>query len=198
MKRVIIYLTLLMLFGMHAQGQSFYRHPEIFYYPSPGPEKYYADKLDNEVSDNPGLQYRMHTGMMFISLYGFNSITSYVSPKLLIPVGTRSVFEVGTTFLSTSFPGDGSIDRRINSLVAYARGIYSVNEQMTVWGEVMKSINTGVFNESPNFESITMGMEYSITPNFRIGASITSQKGIDPFYPVAPYPGSYRYGPAWY
>lgn len=166
--------------------------------PAPGPEKYYADKLENGISDNPGLQYRLQTGMQFNSINGFNSISSWLSPKVLLPVNSKIMVEVGATYISTSLPGNEDFEnQRINDLITYARGIYSVNQNFTVYGQVAKSFMSKPGFENSDFQSIMMGMEYFITPNFRIGASITRQQGIDPFYMTSPYPNSFG-GSPWY
>ena len=193
MRRYLIILSLIIFGALSVSAQYDYRRPEIFYMPSPGPEKYYADKLDNGVSDNPGLQYRLQTGMHFSSISNFNVMTSWLSPKVLIPVNSKFMVEVGGMFSSSTLPGLGDHDsQHINSLITYARGIYSVNENFTIYGQVAKSLLKGQNSNINDFESITMGMEYYVTPNFRIGASITSQKGMDPFYLTSPYP--YNYG----
>lgn len=187
LKKIIISLFLIFsAIGLRAQYN--YSHPEIFQMLHLGPEKYYADKLDNGVSDNPGLQYRLQTGMHFSSLNGFNTASSWLSPKVLLPVNSKVMIEVGASFISTTFPGgEGSELQRINDLITYARGIYSVNENFTVYGQVAKSLLSKPGFENSDFESIMMGMEYFITPNLSIGASITSRRGIDPFYMDNPF-----------
>ncbi|GEM_PF-1475026 len=188
MLRKIFILLFFALLSTGLRAQYNYFHPEIFYMPLLGPEKYYADKLDNDVSDNPGLQYRLQSGMQFNSLNGFNTVSSWLSPKVLLPVNSKLMVEVGASFISSSFPGGEDTEyQRINDLITYARGIYSVNESFTVYGQVAKSILSKPGFENSDFESIMMGMEYFVTPNFRIGASITSQRGIDPFYMGNPY-----------
>jgi len=198
MHKTFILLSIFILSGLSLSGQYNYTHPEIFYMPAPGPEKYYADKLDNGISDNPGLQYRLQTGMHFNSINDFNSISSWLSPKVLLPVNSKIMVEVGAIYISTSLPGGGDNEnQRINDLITYARGIYSVNQNFTVYGQVAKSLMSKPGFENSDFESIMMGMEYFVTPNFRIGASITTRKGIDPFYMTSPY--QYRYGGSpWY
>ena len=187
MKRILIFIVLLTGFQF-VSGQSVYNYPEIFYMPSIGPEKFYEDRLNNNISDNPGLQYRLQTGMLFNSLSGFNSFTSYISPKAMLPVGKNFAIELGTTFSTTSFYGDlAGESGRINSLIAYARGVFSVNPKLLVYGEVAKSMIINPSVKDHSFESITMGMEYMVTPNFRIGASVTSRNGFDPFYMGYPY-----------
>jgi hypothetical protein len=186
-KKIIISLFLIFsALGLKAQYN--YSHPEIFHTLPLGPEKYYADKLDNGKSDNPGLQYRLQTGMQFYSLNGFNTVSSWLSPKVLLPVNSKVMIEVGASFISSSFPGgEGSEMQRINDLITFARGIYSVNENFTVYGQVAKSILSKPGFENSDFESVMMGMEYYISPNFSIGASITSRRGMDPFYMGNPY-----------
>jgi len=190
MKKALILLITLFISGT-VVAQYNYFHPEIFYMPPPGPEKYYADKLNNGISDNPGLQYRLHAGMNFNAISGFSTLTSWVSPKLLLPIGSRLAVEFGAVMSTTSLYGESEgVPERMNRLITYARGIYAVNQNLTVYGQFAKSLYSNPVSDKSDFESITMGMEYYITPNFSIGASVTSQKGFDPFYIGTPY----RYG----
>jgi len=191
MRRILLTVFVLLITA-NIFAQYNYHHPEIFYMPAPGPEKYYADKLNNGFSDNPGLQYRLQAGMSFSAISNFSSLTSWVSPKLLLPVGSRLSFELGVVMSTSSMYGleEEGLPNRMNRLIAYARGIYAVNKNLTVYGQFAKSLYNSQMPNSNDYESITMGMEYYITPNFSIGASITSQKGFDPFYTGIPY----RYG----
>ena len=182
------------------RAQYIYHHPEIFIMPSIAPGIYDYGIDDDNVSDNPGLYgVYLQTGMSFSSLSGFNTITSWISPKAMIPVGSKLMLEIGGTFLSTSYPGtsDG-VYNRYTDFIAFARGIYNVNEKLTVWGQYSRSlVNKGPLNRD-GYESVTMGMEYFITPNMRFGASITSTNGINPFYLTNPYPYTYRLPNSWY
>lgn len=188
----IVAILLFAFILIPVSGQYRYHHPGIFYYPAINP----GENSDETgiPAESPWLRYSIETGMMFSSLSGYNSVLSFVSPKVFIPAGSKFVFEVGGTFVSSSFSGgaDGFTGRS-NDFIGYARGIFSLNERTTVYGEVAKSIySTNPFGSTnpsalKGFESYTLGMEYFITPNFRIGASVTSVNGPDPRYLYSPF-----------
>jgi hypothetical protein len=117
---------------------------------------------------------------------------------VFIPAGKRFTIEVGTTFISTRFPGDNiGVDGAAglsNSLITHAAGIFSLNEKTTIYGEVVKSFTTNNPFSDRGFERYTFGMEYFITPNFRIGATITTINGNDPRYHYSPFNSPLRYG----
>lgn len=188
-----------MMMLVPAMAQYGFRHPSIFYYPPMGLDNRYQDPASGQGSFNPGLfSYYLNTGMSFNSLNGFNSVSSWVSPKALLPITSRLSLEVGATFLTTSFTG-GNDDpmTRYNDVVAFARGIYSVNPKLTLYGEVERSL----MKSQPwgrQYESMTFGMEYFITPNLRFGASFTSVTMPDITGIHGPYPGAYRLPVGWY
>ena len=197
-KALVIFLLTLAVTGVSAQY--IYHHPEIFIMPAIAPGINDSGIGDKSVSDNPELySFYLHSGMSFSSLSGFNTITSWISPKALIPVGSKLMLEVGGTFLSYSYPGtsDGAFNR-YTDFIAYARGIYTMNEKLTVWGQYSRSLANKAFFNKDGYESVTMGMEYFITPNLRFGASVTSTNGLNPFYLTNPYPYTYRLPNSWY
>ena len=147
----------------------------------------------DDVSYNPGLRYSLQTGLNFNFLSGFNSVTSFFSPEVFIPVNAKFAFEIGGTFMSTSF--NNSVEQftgRMNDFIAFARGIYSVNKKLIIYGEYARSMFINIPQQGTEFESITMGMEYWVTPAFRIGASVTSTTGINPYYLNNLNPYGYR------
>jgi hypothetical protein len=192
MHRIVAILFLLMLV-IPANSQYRYHHPEIFYYPS----IYTGERGDagEDQAESPWLRYSIDAGMFFTSLSGYNTMASYISPKVFIPAGSRFMVEVGGTFITGNMPGPGGEGRGMsNDFIAYARGIFAVNERTTVYGEVAKSLYSGNLPGSKGFESYTLGMEYYITPSLRIGASVTSVNGIDPRYRYSPWGSPYGYG----
>ena len=176
-----------------AQSQYGYHHPEIFYYPPISA----GDMIDSDdgQAESPWLRYSIDAGVFFNSIGGYNSMASFISPKVFIPAGSRFVVEVGGTFISGNLPGQaGDNTGRSNDFIGYARGIFSVNERTTVYGEVARSLYSGNPLAGKGFESYTLGMEYFITPSLRIGASVTSVNGIDPRYRYSPWGSPYGYG----
>jgi len=192
MRRItaILFFVLLVL---PVKSQYRYHHPEIFYYPSISPGEYIGSQGDQQ--ESPWLRYSIDAGMFFNSLRGYNTMGTYISPKVFIPAGSRMVIEVGGTFISSRIPGQGGDGTVMsNDFIAYARGIFSVNERTTVYGEVARSLYSGSPFGGKGFESYTFGMEYFVTPNFRIGASVTSVSGNDPRYRYSPWGSPYGYG----
>ena len=52
----------------------------------------------------------------------------------MLPIGKRFAFEIMTSFASTSFHGENTENvERINSLIAYARGVYAVFELQPIF-----------------------------------------------------------------
>lgn len=190
----ILFFSVLLL---PANSQYRYHHPEIFYYPAISAGENIDGQEDQ--ADSPWLKYSIDAGMYFSSLGGYNSMASYISPKVFIPAGSRFIIEVGGTFISGSMPGpSGERNGMSNDFIGYARGIFSVNERTTVYGEVARSLYSGSPLNSKGFESYTLGMEYFVTPNFRIGASVTSVNGTDPRHLYSPWGSPYRYGGSGY
>ncbi len=190
MKKVfIIFLFLLLLSSARAQYN--YHHPSIFYYPPVGLGTDPDIDVAADGSYNPGLfSWYLNSGFSFMSLNGLNAMTSWISPKALLPVRSNLVMEVGATFMTTSFPGSGTEGaNRYNDIIAYARGIYGVNEKLTIYGEAEKSIIANPQYGS-GYQNITLGMEYFLTPHLRFGASITSVRYPESWLNM-PYSGAY-------
>lgn len=161
--------------------------------PVPAPGSLNSGMNRDDVSYNPGMRYSLQTGLNYNFLSGFNSVTSFFSPELFVPVNAKFAIEVGGIFMSTSF--NNSVEQftgRMNDFIAFARGIYSVNENFTVYGEYSRSMLNIIPEQGTHFESFTMGMEYWVTPGFRIGASVTSTTGINPYYLNNLNPYGYR------
>lgn len=195
MRRLVTIIFLALLLAP-LYGQYRYNHPDIFYYPSIEPG---TERVDNGYGeDSPWLRYSLETGMSFTSVSGYNIMTSFISPKAFIPVGAKFIAEVGTTFISSRLPGEDGSSGAVNSMLVYARGIFAVNERTTLYGEVARSLYTDNPLFKNGFERYTFGMDYFVTPHFRIGASITTVNGVDPRYLYSPYGSQSRFGSPLY
>ncbi|HDZ41915.1 MAG TPA: hypothetical protein ENH59_09610 [Bacteroidetes bacterium] len=195
--RKIVFISLLILLGLSLKGQNPFINPGIFYMPAPGPEKYYADKNEKGGSDDHSwARYQLRTGIIFNSLNGYKSYSSWISPSVLIPVNSKFAVSIEGTYINSYFPGyteENEMDRT-SDFILNVSGIYSVNEKMTVFGQYSRSlINEGMFGRD-GFQSMTLGMEFMPLPGFRIGASITSTNGFNPYYMYPSY-RPYRYTP---
>jgi len=192
--RKVLFISIILLLGLNIQGQNPFINPAIFYMPAPGPEKYYADKNENDGSDNHSwARYQIRTGIMFNSLNGYNSFNSWISPSVLLPVNSKLAISIEGTYINSFYPGNNEMGRTSDFIMSVS-GIYSINERMTVFGQYSKSLmNEGIFGRD-GFESMTLGMEFMPLPGFRIGASITTTNGYTPYYM---YPGylPYHYRP---
>ncbi len=196
MRKYILIATILFT-GLIVNAQSVFINPGIFYMPAPGPEKYYDTKNGDNISDDHSwARYQIRAGLMINSLSGFNTFNSWISPSVLLPVNSKFVINIEGTYINSFYPGYNEMDElgSTSDFIMNVSGIYSVNEKMTVFGQYSKSLmNEGMFGNK-GFESMTLGMEFMPLPGFRIGASVTTTNGFNPYYM---YPGymPYRYSP---
>jgi hypothetical protein len=211
MLRWIIISLFMVMSSTVLNAQYRYHHPDIFIYPSVNHRAAPDDsEQQNEVFPSPWLRYSVDAGSWFRSMNGYNSFGTYLSPRLFIPAGSRMMIETGLTFVSSWLPsGSEGASSRYSDMIGYARGIFATGEKTTVYGEVAGSLTgtnplsgTGESQslmQGGNFRSYTIGVEHFITPNLRIGASVTSTQGYDPRYPFSPY-SRYRsdYLNPWY
>jgi len=194
--RKLLFIALIIFAWININAQNLFINPGIFYMPAPGPEKYYADKNENNLSDDHSwARYQLRTGIMFNSLNGFNTFNSWISPSVLLPVNSKFAINIEGTYINSFYPGYNNNEMGTTSdFIMNVSGIYSINEKMTVFGQYAKSLmNEGMFGKK-GFESMTLGMEFMPLPGFRIGASVTTTNGLNPYYM---YPGymPYRYSP---
>lgn len=189
-------LSLIILFILSCisiSAQYTFNNPAIFYMPAPGPEKYFADKADmNGSEDNTRIALQIRSGLMFNSLNGFNSTTSWLSSTALIPVNSKFVIEVGGTFLNSFVPGDVQSISGKSDFIMDIKGLYSVNEKLMLYGRYQRSLLKNGLYGKDGFESMTFGMDYNLAPGMSIGASLTTIKGINPYYPNRHQPYGYR------
>lgn len=193
--RKLLIISCILFLGINLSAQNPYINPGIFYMPAPGPEKYFADNNGStRDEDHSWAQYQVNTGVMFNSLNGFNSAHTWLSPSVLLPVGSKFAVSIGGTYVNSYYPGfnDGE-SGSTSDFIMNVSGIYSLNEKMTVFGSYSKSLmNNGMFGEK-GFESMTLGMEFRPLPNVRIGASVTTTNGMNPYYMNSGYfPNRYR------
>jgi hypothetical protein len=211
MYRMIKTVVLFIMISPALSAQYRYHHPDIFIYP---PVNYTAVSDDSEQSSeavpSPWLRYSVDAGSWFSSMNGYNSFGTFLSPRMFIPAGSRMMIETGLTFVSAWMPsgGEGGASR-YSDMIGYARGIFATGEKTTIYGEVAGSLTgtnplsgageSQILIPGGNFRSYTIGVEHFITPNLRIGASVTSTQGYDPRYPFSPY-SRYRsdYLNPWY
>ncbi len=192
-KLLFILPVIFALLNIQAKGQDI--NPGIFYMPAPGPEKYYAEnKGDSDSNDHSWARYQIRTGVMFNSLSGFNSVNTWLSPSVLLPVNSKFAVRIEGTFINSFYPGLGEDNERSSTsdFIMNISGIYSVNEKMNIFGNYSKSFVPGGIYGERGFESMTFGMEFMPLPNVRIGASVTSTNGINP-YLMQQYYSPYRY-----
>ncbi len=191
--RKLLFIALIVFTGLNLQAQYPFNNAGIFYMPAPGPEKYYADKNDDAHS---WARYQLNTGLMFNSLNGFNSVSTWVSPSVLLPINSKLAVNVGGTYINSFNPGylnESGEAGPASDFIMNVSGIYSVNEKMTVYGQYTKSLmDEGLFGRD-GFESMTLGMDYTPLPGVRIGASITTTNGLNPYLMNRGFmPGYYR------
>jgi hypothetical protein len=210
LRRIIIFVFLVMITTL-LHGQYRYHHPDIFIYPSVNHSAAPNDaEQRSDPFPSPWLRYSVDAGSWFRSMNGYNSFGTYLSPRMFIPAGSRMMIETGLTFVSAWMPAEGEGGTsRYSGLIGYARGIFAAGDKTTIYGEVAGSLTgidplSGTGESQPllpggNFRSYTIGVEHFITPNLRVGASVTSTQGYDPRYPFSPY-SRYRsdYMNPWY
>lgn len=194
--RKLLFIALIIFTGMNLHAQYPFNNAGIFYMPAPGPEKYYADKDDDNSYDaHSWARYQLQTGVMFNSLNGFNSANTWMSPSVLLPVNSKLAINIGGTYINSFNPGyidESGEAGRVSDFIMNVSGIYSVNEKMTVYGQYSRSLmDKGLFGRE-GFESVTLGMDYTPLPGVRIGASITTTNGFNPYYMQQGYM-PYRY-----
>ena len=99
MKKQFVWVIGLIFLALTAKGQGIYHHPNAWFAPPPGADKYYFDSLRNhnpEQSTVPGIRYNINVGTSFTSggYYG-NTFQTWISPEIQIPVSERFSLRVG-------------------------------------------------------------------------------------------------------
>jgi hypothetical protein len=90
-------ILILLLVGLNSSGQNLH-HPEAYFAPAPGSEKYFYDLQENDRNDKPDsrIQYRLDIGTSFISFGGSGSMmNSYLSPSLRFKISPKFDLLIG-------------------------------------------------------------------------------------------------------
>jgi hypothetical protein len=154
------------------------------------------------------LQFNTQVGLGYqFSSAGYGGPVFSLSPYLTYPVGKRFYLNAGVSFHYANFlmpgMGENGIPKMLpmTRMFLYASGNYLVNERLIVNGTVYKQV-MDVPNRNPvssqykyNAQGASIGFEYKLTPNIRVGAQITiEQPGFSNPYA----PGAGRYGTGWW
>ena len=207
MKRFYASVVFLSMMVMGLMGQGIYHHPEAWFAPPPGADKYYHDSINQtgvDRSNLPGIRYRINIGTSFSSggFYG-NTFQTWLAPEMTVPVSDRFSIRAGVIVSqvhATNMPAipDGFADpgntANWMSYSVYAEGTYRLSKDMTMTGTVFKKIdrtpgwvNQSLYNQ--DFESYSLSFHYRLSNAVQIGARIQVDRGHPPYYnqPFSPY-----------
>jgi len=194
----------LMLLALSVTGQGVYHHPEAWFAPAPGVDKYFYDSLQNDRTDRstlPGIRYGIHVGTSFTSsgFYG-NTFQTWIAPEIQLPVSERFFLRAGVVASHVNVTNmnvmPGIYENQGNSAnwmsyTVYAEGTYLLSENLSVSGTVFKKIDqtpewvkrSGYGQE---FESYSLSFHYRVSNSMHIGAHIRMDRGNHPFF-YSPY-----------
>lgn len=205
-KRPVLILVFIMFAFFQANGQEYLTYPDAYYYPAPGPEKYYKDSLKINKLDRssmPRMRYSLNLGTSFSggSMYG-NILQSWVAPELSYKVSNNLDLSFGVMFSNnympnaSSFVGGNELESASSWLTTsfYVSGTYYVNEDLIVSGTIMKSIDqTPSWAKNSymdrNYESLSFSMNYRLSDAVHLGLDLNINRGNNPWYmnPARPY-----------
>ncbi len=215
MKKVVLTaVALLMMTGVYAQIP-YLHYPDAYYFPAPGPEKYYLDNHRKEKKQRedkqPGIRYGINVGTSFMSFGGSRFFSSYVapsfsysfSPKFYVSGGImfEHIFPAGGSYIPE--PGRNGFYAPMNNVVIYGQGTYFVRPNLSLTGTIVKNLNQNR-NLSPFYrnytpDSYSLRLNYRISDHFFFGAEFrySEPAAYSPFYPMnmSPYGGFYPYSP---
>lgn len=204
-----VLISLFLIAGLDAPAQHLLHHPDAYYAPAPGSEKYFYDlqnEKDTEQDPGPRIQYRLDVGtaynsfggaVSFMSSYLSPSIRYRVSPKLNLYVGGTIVYNhaAGSNSASESFMGSGNDP----SYQFHLYGNYHVTDKLVVDGSFTKTkmnqLGFGLYpyRMNSNYESYSLGINYRVANSFHIGAQINVSNGMNPYYFSDPFsPGRFN------
>lgn len=204
-------IFILLVAGLNGTGQNLH-HPEAYFAPAPGSEKYFYDLQENDREDKPDsrIQYRLDIGTAFTSFGGTGSVIySYLSPSIRYKISPKFDLHIGGS-VSYAYPSGASspveslgTSRNDPSYQFYLQGVYQVTDRLVVDGSFVKGqMNTSIFGRYPyqmnnNFESYSLGFNYRIANSIHIGAQINVSNGMNPYYYSDPFyrRGSYQFDP---
>jgi len=211
MKRYFVIL-LLVVNGFFGFAQQLLNHPEAYFAPAPGSEKYFYDLQEKDRGDQPDsrIQYRLDIGTAFTSFSGNGSmIYSYLSPGIRYKISPKLDLEIGGSILYTfptsgnSYPESIGSSRNEPSYQFYLKGVYQVTDRLVIDGSFIKGyMNNNFFSQYPysmnnEYESYTFGFNYKIGNSMHFGAQINVSNGMNPYFYSDPFyrRGTYRYDP---
>ncbi len=214
-KIILIAVAFLLVTGVKAQ--LFYPHyPNAYYFPAPGPEKYYLDNQQKQKNDKePGIRYGINVGTSYMSSGWFKGFSSWVAPTFSYSVSPKFYLS-GGIMLQHSFPVNGSYPAdhedaafgpQNTNMVLFGQGTYFIRPNLSLTGTVVKNLNRNYYrnlNISPFYrnyvpDSYSLRLNYRISDHLFFGAEFRySEPSVySPFYPVnvPPYQGVYPYYP---
>ena len=206
MKKSILVCIFILTIIPGAHSQSLLHHPEAYFAPPPGSEKYFYDLQHKDNTDNyePRIRYSLDVGTAFTNVGGFGSaLSSYFSPSVRYRLFPKFDIEIGGTFIYTSPGGSfSSVPAGIpetnytrTSYLFYARGNYRISDRLNIDGAFMKSTGNNNFlynypyRVNQNMEHYSLGLNYKLSDAIRIGAHFNYSNGAYPGYFLNPYPG---------
>jgi hypothetical protein len=201
MRKYLVIFVVLFL-SMNSSAQLLLHHPEAYFAPPPGSEKYFYDLQDRSDIEEPvsRIRYSLDIGTMLSSFRGNGSMVStYLSPSLRYRISPKFEIQAGGTIIYDVQAGsvrmmDGSDTRGNNpSYQLYLYGVYQVSDRLVLDGSVVKTkMNSNLYGNYPyqmnsDFESYSFGFNYRIAKSVRIGAHINVSNGMNPYYYSDPF-----------
>ena len=206
MKKPILLFVFIMFVLFQAAGQEYLTYPDAYYFPAPGPEKYYKDSLKTNKLDRssmPRMRYSLNLGTSFSGghLYG-SVLQSWIAPELSYKVSNNLDLSFGVMFSNnympnaSSFTGGNELESASSWLTTtlYASGTYYVNKDLILTGTVIKSIDqTPIWAKNSfmdrNYESLSFSVDYRLSDAVHLGLDLNFNRGNNPWYmnPARPY-----------
>jgi len=127
---------------------------------------------------------------------------NYLSPNVRYQPGSKFNFSVGSFIMLSNMPnyfgssiGEGEGRHSLSSSYIYGSGNYMVNDKLRVYGSVMYELSpfknySEAYNNniSVNDQLYSIGMDYNISNNFKIGFQLSHMKTDNPFLLYNTYP----------
>jgi len=204
-----IVISLFLLTGLNGAAQHMLHHPDAYYAPAPGSEKYFHDlQQENNTEQITGsrIHYRLDIGTAFSSFGGAGSMmSSYLSPSIRYKISPKLDLHIGGTVLY-NYPVGGSTagesmmtSGNDPSYQFYLYGTYQVTDRLVVDGSFVKGkmnhYNFGLYpyQMNSNYESYSLGFNYRIASSFHVGAQINVSNGMNPYFYSDPFrPGRFN------
>jgi hypothetical protein len=204
-----IVISLFLFSGSNGVAQHILHHPDAYYAPAPGSEKYFHDlqqEDDPEQHTGTRIQYRLDIGTAFTRFGGAGSLmSSYLSPSIRYKISPKLDLHIGGTILYSHPAGGSSYAESLMSAgndpsyYFYLAGAYRVTERLVVAGSFIKgkmnqySYGLYPYRMNNDFESYSLGFNYRIAKSFHVGAQINVSNGLNPYYYSDPFrPGRFN------